>query len=89
MTGSKLHLKKVPSALTTRKEWLPGGPKAQRFLVRLFSDPGKVGVRVSVRVKVRVRVRVRVEVGARVSGSYRSLAVGTGRSSTATGSRWA
>ena len=52
MTGSKLHLKKVPSALTTRKEWLPGGPKAQRFLVRLFSEPGKVGVRVSVRVRV-------------------------------------
>ena len=45
-------MKKVPSALTTRKEWLPGGPKAQRFLVRLFSEPGKVGVSVRVRVRV-------------------------------------
>ena len=52
MTGSKLHLKKVPSALTTRKEWLPGGPKAQRFLVRLFSESGKGGLSVSVRVWV-------------------------------------
>ena len=60
-------MKKVPSALTTRKVWLPGGPKAQRFLVRFFSEPGKVRVRVGVRVRDRMRigVRVRVRVGVR------------------------
>ena len=39
--GGQGGLGRSPSALTTRKVWLPGGPKAQMFLVSVFSEPGK------------------------------------------------